>query len=159
MRTCTVEGCDKPVRSAGADWCKMHYHRWYRHGDVNMTAAGVRHFVRRYLSAYMPGHPLAGKSGKVYLHRAALWDAIGVGPHACHWCGVEVHWCPDPGQRALHVDHIDGIGDHNAPENLVPSCRECNTTRGCKARSQRLRSVGWFSQNDTVARLGGGYGT
>lgn len=32
-RTCTIEGCDKPTRSKLADWCKMHYHRWYRTGD------------------------------------------------------------------------------------------------------------------------------
>lgn len=33
MKQCVIDGCDKPARSISADWCKMHYHRWYRHGD------------------------------------------------------------------------------------------------------------------------------
>jgi hypothetical protein len=28
------------------------------------------------------------------------------------------------------VDHLDGAKDHNAPENLVPSCHTCNWKRG-----------------------------
>ena len=32
-RTCTIPGCEKPARSARAEWCAMHYHRWYRYGD------------------------------------------------------------------------------------------------------------------------------
>jgi hypothetical protein len=31
MRTCAIEGCDRPVRGHG--WCHMHYQRWRRHGD------------------------------------------------------------------------------------------------------------------------------
>ena len=31
-RTCSIEGCGKPPRSRTAEWCPMHYHRWYRHG-------------------------------------------------------------------------------------------------------------------------------
>lgn len=32
-RTCSVEGCEKPVQSRG--WCATHYRRWYDTGDVN----------------------------------------------------------------------------------------------------------------------------
>lgn len=30
-RTCSIDGCDKPVNGRG--WCKMHLTRFYRHGD------------------------------------------------------------------------------------------------------------------------------
>ena len=33
QRICIIPGCDKPSRSKSADWCKMHYHRWYRNGS------------------------------------------------------------------------------------------------------------------------------
>lgn len=28
---CSVEGCDDPAKVKG--WCRIHYTRWYRHGD------------------------------------------------------------------------------------------------------------------------------
>lgn len=37
-RTCSIDGCIKPLRSSGAKWCAMHYHRWYRHGDPLKTS-------------------------------------------------------------------------------------------------------------------------
>ena len=33
--TCSVDGCDDPIRSYG--WCNRHYYRWYRHGDPERT--------------------------------------------------------------------------------------------------------------------------
>ena len=30
-RTCSIEGCDKPVYGYG--WCEKHYRRWRNHGD------------------------------------------------------------------------------------------------------------------------------
>lgn len=36
--TCTIDGCENTPRSAKADWCPKHYHRWYRHGDPLATA-------------------------------------------------------------------------------------------------------------------------
>ena len=46
---CSVEGCDKPVRSRG--WCNMHHLRWRKHGDptAGRTPNGVseRHMLDR----------------------------------------------------------------------------------------------------------------
>ena len=40
MSTCVIEGCDR--RRAGRGWCKMHWHRWRRHGDpTKVLVAGV----------------------------------------------------------------------------------------------------------------------
>jgi hypothetical protein len=35
---CAVDGCAQPARSRG--WCRKHYHRWYRHGDVGVVRPG-----------------------------------------------------------------------------------------------------------------------
>lgn len=74
-------------------------------------------------------HPLASGEGIVAEHRAVLYDAIGPGPHECHWnsvarCGqVELHW---QGEGNINVDHLDGDKQNNSVENLVPSCQHCN---------------------------------
>ena len=33
IKQCAVLHCEQPVDSRG--WCKKHYHRWRRHGDLN----------------------------------------------------------------------------------------------------------------------------
>lgn len=32
---CKVDGCDDPAKSRG--WCRLHYSRWYRHGDPTVV--------------------------------------------------------------------------------------------------------------------------
>jgi len=151
-RTCTVPGCEKAPRSATADWCKMHYHRWYRHGTVDMLA--TRHHMgspRRYRTIAAKGHPLAGANGRAYEHRVVLFAMIGEGSHACHWCGTTVTWGPKGSPDELQPDHLNNDGADNRPANLVQSCRRCNTTRALQHRSDELRRIGFWSSNDTIA--------
>lgn len=156
--TCTVTNCEKPARSSSAALCKMHYHRWYRHGDVDKVATGsvvTASLGRRYKSKYRPSHPLATKFGNVYEHRMVLFDAIGPGLHACHWCGTDVEWVCKGQPRELQPDHLNGDGADNRLSNLVAACRTCNSARGSQARADALRAAGWWSGNDTVANLRG----
>ena len=80
------------------------------------------------------GHPLAHR-GAVREHRKVLYDAVGPGPHECHWnetygCGrISLEWGGLQGD-SLCVDHLDHDRTNNAPENLVPSCIACNLRRG-----------------------------
>lgn len=158
-RTCTIEGCDKPPRTPNSDWCKMHYHRWYRHGSTDKVATDSPISVslgRRYQRLYLPDHPLAGKNGQVYEHRAVLYAEIGPGPHLCHWCGAEVDWLPKGDPRELQPDHLNNDGGDNRLDNIVPSCRACNSRRGSQRRSAALQAAGWWSNHDTVAGLKAG---
>lgn len=154
--TCTVDACAKPTRTPGSAMCGMHYHRLYRHGDVNRRATdGSVRLDRggRYQSTTRPGHPLARKSGRVYTHRAVLYDAIGPGLHPCHWCSAQISWDSTIGDaNCLNVDHLNGQRDDNRLENLVPACTSCNVTRGAQARSAALRAAGWWSKHDTVSK-------
>lgn len=155
-RTCTVDGCENTPRSKSADLCPKHYHRWYRHGSVHRTANGAGISAskgRRYRTVAAAGHPLANANGRAYEHRIVLFDCIGYGPHLCHWCGTTVHWVTKGEPGCLTVDHINSIGDDNRPENLVPACVACNTTRGQQAKAAALRVAGWWSNHDTIAHL------
>lgn len=73
-------------------------------------------------------HPLA-RRGSVFEHRKVLYDAIGPGPHQCHWCSKTLEW---GGRYGLQADHLDGDRLNNDPENLVPSCPGCNMKRSPK---------------------------
>jgi len=153
-RTCSVEGCVKPPRSGSAEWCKMHYHRWYRHGSVDSCATGVPTGPGRlYRLLELPGHPLADSANKVWEHRVVLFATIGPGVHPCRWCGKSVSWDSTRGDTdCLVADHVNGRGDDNRPENLVPACVACNNTRGAQARHDALVAAGFWSNHDTIAR-------
>lgn len=158
--TCILPECEKPSRNkSGTALCKMHYHRQYRHGSTSKTSArsGISVSLgRRYRTVAAAGHPLAGANGRAYEHRVVLYDAIGPGPHRCHWCKAGVDWLPKTHPDCLVVDHVNGDGADNRLENLVPSCYGCNTARGQQARSDALREHGWWSEHDTIARLASG---
>lgn len=72
-------------------------------------------------------HPLARSGGLLGEHRKVLYDAIGAGPHPCHWCGKSLEW---GGLGGIVADHVDNDKLNNDPSNLVPSCNPCNTGRG-----------------------------
>jgi hypothetical protein len=91
---------------------------------------GRKPTVTRYRSTYSPDHPLAQADGRVPTHRLVLYDKIGTGVHACHWCGRAVRWIGGGRGDQLVADHVDGDRWNNDPANLVPSCHRCNSHRG-----------------------------
>ena len=132
---CSISGCTRPRSSRG--WCNTHYERWRRNGDliVRTTDApdGTRRIIKQngYFRIKAAGHPLAwGGSAQDWLleHRQVLYEAIGPGEHPCHWCGARIEW-DGSGKRELLADHVNGVRADNRPENLVPACRRCNSTR------------------------------
>lgn len=128
---CSVPECDRVVK--GRRLCGMHYMRARRHdGDTN---AGEGRYGNGYITSdgYVligrTGHPLARQKGQVLQHRVVLYDAIGPGPHPCHWCGATVVWTEQVTTDALVVDHLDENRANNHLSNLVPSCNPCNANR------------------------------
>lgn len=81
-------------------------------------------------------HPLATSGGCLLEHRKVLYEKIGPGPHPCYWLnryGCDNSQLAWGGLSGIVVDHLDDDGLNNDPDNLVPSCRGCNTRRGSKA--------------------------
>lgn len=130
---CVVDGCD---RESDGGACGLHAERLRKNGSYGpphaLRARNGAGCVMQSGYVILTGvkHPLAGSQGKVLVHRVVLYDAIGPGPHPCHWCGKPVDWTKGVTRDSLTVDHLDDDRSNNARENLVPSCNECNTTRG-----------------------------
>jgi hypothetical protein len=128
-----VDGCDRPYIARGL--CGMHYKRVeitgaLRGRDAERAAAGSG-CTREdgYRIVRDSDHPLARSRGVVFEHRQVLFNAIGTGTHACHWCDKPVTWTEGITADALVVDHLDGDRSNNDPANLVPSCNPCNASR------------------------------
>ena len=117
----------------------------YREGKscrngVPVAPEGTAFDTNGYRSVKAAEHPLADSYGWVPEHRKVLYDAIGPGPHECHWnaqsdCGNKaLEW---GGRLGLCADHIDGERSNNSPDNLVPSCNSCNLHRHSGSNASR----------------------
>lgn len=171
--------------------CYAHRSRLVRTGDVQadkplrgVTAGPALGQYGYLIATVRGGHPLAwnGASPKVPVHRLVLWNALDGADAPCYWCGRAVQWFPGEGGAELCSDHLDGDKLNNAPENLVPCCRLCNSRRrggwqltpfsggggavpppsvacraeGCGERAWRRRGK-WCREHDRrVAASGGG---
>lgn len=131
LKPCSIDGCTKN-RNQQRTVCNTHAMRLHRYGDYtdDRTRSGATWtHSHGYQVVSANGHPLAQNKGQIYVHRKTLWDAIGAGPHNCHWCSTEVEW-----MKTLEVDHLDSVTGNNDPSNLVPACHACNTRRGAHRR-------------------------
>lgn len=125
-RLCTEPDCDNPHSQHGL--CVKHASRLKRTGTPTSRQFGPKTHTQGYTIVTAPDHPLAVSRNTMYEHRKVLFDAIGYGPHRCHWCSTHINWrAPRP--HALEADHVDYQRDNNHVTNLVPSCHGCNSRR------------------------------
>ncbi len=130
QKTCSVDGCSLSSRTILGRYCEMHYGRLRRNGNFDAPLRGRwSPNGDGYIVGYMPSHPMASSGGVISQHRMILFDHIGDGNHECHWCKRDIRWRAT-GPSKLVVDHLDGVKSNNEPNNLVPSCHRCNSTRG-----------------------------
>lgn len=123
----------------------MHYARQSRGQELG----GPEHLARKHRSVtrdgdvmiFAPAHELC-TPGRQWIgeHRLVLFEKIGPGEHACHWCGVLVRWSRHRARDELVVDHLDRDVGNNAPDNLEPSCSRCNLSN--VGRVEEMRTLG-----------------
>lgn len=91
------------------------------------SIAAIRYHSAGYVLVYAPDHPIRTETQlHVYQHRVVLYDAMGPGPHSCHWCGKSLDW------PSIEVDHLNTKRNDNRLCNLVVSCSACNAARAGK---------------------------
>jgi hypothetical protein len=98
-KTCSVDGCGKPVRAHG--WCEMHHGRWRRHGDpltLKMRPHGSGSITPAGYIRYRSSQNVNGKREHVVVAEKALGRPLPI--------GAVVH-------------HVNEIPSDNRPQNLV----------------------------------------
>jgi hypothetical protein len=128
---CVVENC-RNHSGYTSGICNSCYYRLRRTGTLKRREWKYRSLHSNgYIVVFDAIHTLATRDGWLYEHRKVLFDAIGDGPHTCHWCKRPVQWVKGRCSRgALVPDHLDADKTNNALSNLVPSCNRCNVFRG-----------------------------
>lgn len=132
---CTVEGCKNP-RAYKSGICNACYCRVKRTGTLERRVWKRRYLLTNgYVGIGGSQHELTSSNGYLLEHRQVLFDAIGYGPHSCHWCAKPVDWVKGPLRKGhldgvLVPDHLDGDKTNNVLANLVPACHRRNLARG-----------------------------
>lgn len=125
-RQCTYGNCTSKHNGHGL--CQTHLTRQKKGLPMGGSARTVP--GKRYLQVVRRNHPLAGKGGRVFVHRMVLYDTSGGGRMPCFWCARPLEWgLPRFSVGAMVVDHYDHDRRNNSPTNLLPSCNPCNAGR------------------------------
>ena len=86
-----------------------------------------------YREIQLTSRHLLSNSRWILEHRKVLWDKLGCEQldctHQCHWCDKDIVWCSGDWHTETIADHLDGDKLNNDPDNIVPSCQQCNRNR------------------------------
>lgn len=141
MGVCSIDGCDRAVKTRG--WCDVHYKRWWRYGDPN-TVQRVRRPV--------PPDGLCVIPGCGQPHRTRGWCAA----HYSKWrkCGDPLAdrtnplMQPDGRRRCVTCKQVFDLTEfykaRRRTDGLTAECRTCikaNYTRWCKANPDKVRAL------------------
>jgi hypothetical protein len=123
----------EPKPQTSGRFCSAHCF-WTRGPDGPRKAS-----VKKARTRTARDHPLAPPSGVLPVSRIVLYKKIGPGPHPCHWCGHPVNWGLGITVDGLLADHLDWDHNNDNPDNLVPSCNNCNTRRAAPGRQGAIQ--------------------
>jgi hypothetical protein len=133
-RTCSIDGCERVVRSRG--WCRMHYSRWFRHGDAEKVVRPSERKTRPTADRFWEKVDKTEGGCWVWLARRSV-DGYGTFamPFGKRWAPVRAHrfayeLLVGPIPDGLHLDHLCRNRACVNPDHLEPvTCRE-NILRG-----------------------------
>lgn len=123
---CSVPECDREAQYKSVCLCQKHYFRKYRYGTTELVrkpSIGRKITPNGYVRVYVGTHILKTYGGYIFEHRKVAFEKYGINLPDCELCGIELNW------NVCHIDHIDNDRQNNAPVNLRPLCRGCNTRR------------------------------
>lgn len=106
-RTCSIDGCEKPVDCRG--WCGMHWRRWRHHGDPNYVAirpSDEKRFLAR-IDKRGPGECWPWVGGRTASGYGAFKSADGVQILAHRWSYL---YFVGPIPEGLVIDHVAARG-------------------------------------------------
>ena len=109
---CSIEGCDSPVQGIAHGWCRMHYARWWRHGDPLITRTSHRY--------------VGNKVTYSGAHRRVRDRRGSASQFQCVKCQEQAkQWAYDHLDPAELVD-ARGYPYSGDPNHYVPMCTSCH---------------------------------
>ncbi|MBT1630442.1 hypothetical protein [Curtobacterium flaccumfaciens] len=146
--TCSIDGCDKPVRARG--WCTTHHQRWRVHGDPGIVLTTRQEAVC--IVAECGVKPKARSlCPKHYERMKKYGDVETFRPDATRGCGIDgcarAHyargWC------RLHADRERKTGN---PMQMKPHYSPMKDAFGDRNPSWRGEDVGYFGLHQRLGK-------
>lgn len=134
---CAKEECDRPIYAKHL--CKKHYtSSWFSANPGRYSEARKKYREANSEKTQKARRSIGGRfsSGKIQAKRRGVLWTIGIDHHEyllslpCHWCDGDLN---ETGSCLNRLDNKKGYEQ----VNVVPSCHECNTTKG------RIESLGF----------------
>lgn len=136
MKICSIEGCEKPARRRG--WCDMHWIRWRKHGDPNVSRSYLPSTPENFWARTKPegecviwtggtghGYGSVGWKGKtVTAHRLAFYLRMGRWPD-----GLLRHLCNN---RLCVLHAVEGTNSENMLDAVAAGTHNHARKTHCK---------------------------